>query len=200
MGKLKRYKWLFKNLTFIQLVKYVLVKKPVITGDMINEDMSKACEINTYIKVDNTGTLLIKPSGIKYIKKIMTELSSNGVTVEKSIKILDYKKYAKTVFYMVSDREQAIWTAILERYYKESCNYAILLYLNKNIDDIAGIKTIIRKKIGIDFFKVKDGKNSYITSITPIHSSNIKERVFEESVVIKMLEEGKACVIDFDKE
>lgn len=188
----KRKKWLLKNLKFHQLIKYIFIKKPEVTAD--DSDISEivAYDVDYNTETDDNATLLIKPSGVKKVNEIIKELEKYNVNIVKSVDIYNYTKYAKTVFYMVKAEEQGVWEKVLKTYFPDTCNRAILLYLDKSIEDIADIKTRIRKKMGIDFYKIKKKSGSYITSITMIHSSNKEERVYEESTIKKMLADGCA--------
>lgn len=192
----KRKKWLLKNLTIPQLVKYLCTSKPIISSKDNSGYNIIPYEVNMDIEVDNQGTMLIKPSGIRQIKNIVTELQKANISITKCVKISNYRKYARSVFYMVPPEEQNIWFLILDTYYTDTCNEAVLLYLDKKIEEVAKFKQGIRKKIGIDFFRVQKNFDSYITSLTPVHSSSRKERIYEECVIQKMLSENEAEMIE----
>lgn len=193
--KWKRIKWLFKNLTPFQFVKYLVVRKPVfVYQEPKQKNELEKFEIDNNIEIDRTATLLIKPAGMKKTDMIFNELEKRNTAIINAVEIRDYTLYADNVFTTAPDRERKIWTEMLKRYFSDYCNKGVLLYLNKDIDEVAKIKNSIRKKIGISFFKVTDNGKTWISSITPIHSSNVKERVLEESVIRCMLESEKAAI------
>ncbi|QOW60945.1 hypothetical protein [Treponema pedis] len=194
-----RIKWLFKNLKFSQFIKYLFLRKiEVIYIPKEDNTYTKKYKI-TNICIKDKGTLLIKPSGLCHLKKIINHLDDRQIVIEKAIKIIDYKIFSNNVFYSVSQQEQNIWAFILEKYFYATQSTALLLYINTDIKTTSKIKSYIRKDLGIDFFKVKIGRYKYITSITPIHSSNYKERIYEESVISNMIKENLAkyiCIRD----
>lgn len=192
--RIKRYTWLFKNLTFPQMVKYITVKKPVYVYNQPEKYPQKSYTIDDSIAIDQFGTLLIKPSGMKKIDFIISEVKKSGVQIRNALEIEDYTLYADNVFITAEDKERKIWTEILRTYFPENYNVGVLLYLDKDLKSVATMKNNIRKKVGISFFRVVDGDNTWISGITPIHSSNSKERVREESVIRSMMAEGKVKV------
>lgn len=98
----KRKKWLLKNLTIPQLVKYLCTPKPIISPkDNLDYDITPY-EVDMDIEIDSLGTILIKPSGIRHMKDIITELQKENISVSKCVKVSNYRKYALSVFYMVS--------------------------------------------------------------------------------------------------
>ena len=191
----KRIKWLFRNLTPFQLIKYLVVKKPVFVYREPEQNIDlERYDIDNKIRINRNGTLLIKPSGMKSTDMIVKELKKNQVGVINAIEIQDYTLYADNVFTTAPDRERKIWAEILKSYFSDYCNKGVLLYLDKDIEEVAKIKNAIRKKVGISFFKVIDNEKSYISGITPIHSSNLKERILEESVIRSMIAEEKTII------
>lgn len=193
--RFKRIKWLFHNLTFFQFVKYLFKKKPVYVYDESKDDAAQErFPIDTGVSVGELGTLLIKPSGIHKAELVIRELKKYDVRILKAVEISDYSLYSDSVFTTAPERERRIWVKILDAYFPEHSNTGILLYLDKDIETIAKIKNLIRKKIGISFYKVIDGDQKWTSGITPIHSSNVKERVAEESVIQSMMECKKAFI------
>lgn len=84
----KRTKWLFKNLTFPQLIKYVIKKKPeFIYCSSFEEGEKKQYMIRKDLEITEEGTILIKPSGMNRVDNILKELSENDIGIKKSIKI-----------------------------------------------------------------------------------------------------------------
>lgn len=194
--KFKRYKWLLKNLTFQQMVRYLTVKKPVYVYDQKDTNQNECYEIDDSVVIDQYGTLLIKPSGMKKADYIISEVRKSGAKIKNALEIEDYTLYADNVFSTVEDRERRIWAEILRKYFPEDYNVGILLYLDKDLDSVAIMKNRIRKKVGISFFRVIDGDKTWVSGITPIHSSNSKERVREESVIRSMMADGKVKVME----
>lgn len=83
------------------------------------------------VKIDNKGTLLVKPSGLYKVVEILNELKTNGVEIERCVRILDYNTYARNVFFSVSSEEHDIWRLIFDTYFAELKNEAMLLYCYK---------------------------------------------------------------------
>ncbi len=61
------------------------------------------------VKIIQVATILVKPSGLQEINYIINQIQDEGVDIIKCLLIKDYKKYAKSIFHMVSSEEQNIW-------------------------------------------------------------------------------------------
>lgn len=191
-----RYKWLIKNLSLFQMIKYLFIPKPLIKFESIKRHQIKPYKIKEGYLKRELATLLIKPSGLCKISLIINELKKRGVLIEKAVLIYDYAKYAKSIFNMVSDKEYDIWIHILEKDYYLYKNMAVILYLNESIEVVKHFKTRMRKKIGVSFYKIEESGKGYVVSVTPIHSSEQKELYREDVVINCMLKDGKAVILD----
>lgn len=195
--KWKRVRWLIKNQTFLQMCKYLIRPKLVVDYQKVNRHNIIPIKPHEMVgkKDKRFSTLLIKATGIRELPLIMQELSKFNCKPYKVVKILDFRVYSLSVFNKVGHNEHQLWFHIIENYYKQS-NEALLLYFDINIQRMSFIKNKIRKKIGIDFYRIKDGKSSWTTSITPIHSSDEKEIQYEQQIISNMIEKKQAQVID----
>ena len=73
-SKWKRRKWLLKNLTFLQLLKYIFLKKPIVQAENLKTYDVEPYSINKTMKVSRSATVLVKPSGLRKLSIVVEEM------------------------------------------------------------------------------------------------------------------------------
>ena len=95
------------------------MKKPIVQAENLKTYDVESYSINKTMKVSRSATILVKPSGLRKLSIVVKEMHKLEIEIVKGIWIKDYRKYAKSVFYMVPLEEQNVWFSILEQNYEE---------------------------------------------------------------------------------
>jgi hypothetical protein len=124
--------------------------------------------------------VMIKPSGLHKeadIKKLIAEFHlriSREETYQNFFEIAAHIfQIAKIHDYRHALPEGYIWLKLLEEFYPETCQQTKVLYIqNGNEKVLKRLKNQIRRKIGVEFFRVQVQDQRIVTCMTPVHTSD----------------------------
>ena len=145
--------------------------------------------------------VMIKPSGLPKesdIKKLIAEFNlriSREETYQNFFEIAAHIfQIAKIHDYRYALPEGYIWLKLLEVFYPETCQQTKILYIqNGNEKVLKRLKTQIRRKIGVEFFRVQVQDQRIVTCMTPVHTSD-KETLEHELKVLQYLQTAQGLI------
>ncbi len=124
--------------------------------------------------------IMIKPSGLHKESEIKAIILQNHLHISREETYQNFFEIAAHLFniakihdYRHNLPEGFLWLKLLELYYPETCQITKILYVaNGNEPLLKRVKARIRKKIGVEFFRVYVRGVSFVTCMTPVHTSD----------------------------
>ncbi len=193
---IKRMKWRIANLSLKQFVlEFVFRRFNTIELDAVpsydfHEIDRKALDSQALSK-PKAYFLMIKPNGLHKEGEIKKWIDNAGLMIYREVNLYDFFSIAFHLFnipkikdYWNDMPEGLIWLNLLERFYPETCRNLKVLYIkNGDEEKLNQLKTRLRRKIGVEFFRVKIGSKNIVTCMTPVHTPEEKDLEYELKVI-----------------
>lgn len=124
--------------------------------------------------------VMIKPSGLPHEGRIKHYIDDLGFEISREERYHNFFELAYHIFaidkihdYRYDLPEGFIWLKLLEIFYPECCRQSKILFIhNGNEKSLKRLKTMLRKKIGVEFYQVQIGDIKMVTCMTPVHTSD----------------------------
>lgn len=124
--------------------------------------------------------VMIKPSGLAKEAAIRQLIDQSGLIISHEQTYQNFFEIAAHIFkiakihdYRYALPEGFIWLHLLEHFYPQTCQQMKLLYIPHGDEiSLARLKKRIRKRIGVEFYRVRIQEIQMVTCMTPVHTSD----------------------------
>lgn len=124
--------------------------------------------------------VMIKPSGLPQEAAIRKLIAQSGLTISREETYHNFFEIAAHIFridkihdYRYALPEGYIWLRLLEHFYPQACQQMKVLYIQDSDETaLKRLKTHIRRKIGVEFYRVRIQGTQMVTCMTPVHTSD----------------------------
>ena len=184
---IKRTWWRLTNLSFRQFfLEFVLRRFKTIRLEQIPHYKFTPIANDDLQQIQLTKSpeffVMIKPSGLPHEECIKSYLNDFGLEISREELYHNFPELAFHIFaidkihdYRYSLPEGFIWLKLLETFYPACCRDSKILYIhNSSEKQLKRLKTLLRKKIGVEFYQVQIGDIKMVTCMTPVHTSDDK--------------------------
>jgi len=170
MRNLKQFIWLLQNSRFSDLITYFSTWRiPTIriSNDLIVLPQGPGMEN----ELDEKPFILVK-CGFKTEKRLKMYLDKSGIENNYMGRFKGYGRAAMMLYNIDPQRspvEDWIWLATLQQIAPGEWGEAELWTIDIPEEKLTSIKRIIRRKMGLQFYRVKHLDNKYTVTINPVH-------------------------------
>lgn len=135
--------------------------------------------------------VMIKPSGLRKETEIKAVIAQFHLEISREEDYHNFFEIAAHLFnvakihdYCHQLPEGFLWLKLLEVFYPATCQEMKVLYIkNGNEAILKRLKNCIRKKIGVEFFRVQVQGQSIVTCMTPVHTSDAAALKYELKIL-----------------
>lgn len=135
--------------------------------------------------------LMVKPSGLAELDVIKRLITDAGMEITEQLELNCFFELAHHIFnidkihdYRHDLPEGHIWLKLLELFFEENHGNAVILFVRNGTEKMMNdLKRQIRRKVGVDFFKVHVDDIQMVTCMTPVHTPDESSLEFELKVI-----------------
>lgn len=193
---IKRTWWRMRNLSWKQFLgEFVLRQFTTITFDTLPHYTFAPLNPESFKEIAAPTPpeffVMIKPSGLHKETEIKALIAQFHLEISREEDYHNFFEIAAHLFnitkihdYCHQLPEGFLWLQLLELFYPATCQEMKVLYVkNGNEAILKRLKTRIRKKIGVEFFRVQVQGQSIVTCMTPVHTSDAATLEYELKIL-----------------
>ncbi|GAK60280.1 hypothetical protein U27_00171 [Candidatus Vecturithrix granuli] len=182
---IKRTWWRMINLSWKQfIVEFILRQFTTITLDTLPQYTFAPLDPQDIEDIPlpepHEFFVMIKPSGLHKETEIKALIAQFHLEISREECYQNFFEIAAHLFNIAKIHdyrhhlpEGFLWLKLLELFYPATCQEMKVLYIkNGNEAILRRLKTRIRKKIGVEFFRVWVQGQNIVTCMTPVHTSD----------------------------